>query len=82
MFAAPVLIDRSMTNFLHESAETEKELNPRWRPDTEKNGHRSPRSETNIYHLLPSRPPHFPLPTTFKSTIAIALRIIQKFVNI
>jgi hypothetical protein len=44
----------------------EIELNPRWRPNKNKNGHLSPQSETNIYHMPPSDPPTFSLPTTFK----------------
>jgi hypothetical protein len=46
----------------------EIELNPRWWPMTETNGHLSPRSETNIHHTvchLPD-PPYFLIPTTFK----------------
>ncbi len=34
-------------------------FNTRWRQNTETNGHQSPRSEANIYHLTPSRPPFF-----------------------
>jgi len=30
----------------------EIELNPRWWPITETNGHLSPRSETNIHHTV------------------------------
>jgi hypothetical protein len=37
----------------------EIELNPRWQPNKKKNGHLSPRSKTNIYHMPPSRPPYF-----------------------
>jgi hypothetical protein len=54
MFAAPILIDRSMTNY-SAGVEMEIELNPRWRPNTETNGHLSPRSETNIHHMTSSR---------------------------
>ncbi len=37
----------------------EIELNTRWRPNTETNGHLSPRSETNIHHMTSSRPTLF-----------------------
>jgi hypothetical protein len=39
MFAAPILIDRLMTNFSAGVAEMEIELNPRWQPNTETNRH-------------------------------------------
>jgi hypothetical protein len=49
----------------------EIELNPRWRPNKNKNEHLSPRSETNIFFFYLSfatfGPPllfHYPLPLT------------------
>jgi hypothetical protein len=42
MLAAPVLIDRSMTNYFAGVGGTGNIINPRWRPNKRRNGHLSP----------------------------------------
>ncbi len=59
MLAAPILIDRSMTNYCAKGSGKGNRINPRWRPNKKRNGHLSPRSRTNIYHLPALRPPLF-----------------------
>jgi hypothetical protein len=59
MLAAPILINRSMTNYCAGVSKKWNRINPRWRPNKERNGHLSPRSRTNIYHLPASWPPLF-----------------------
>jgi hypothetical protein len=49
----------SMTNYWPGVSGKENIINPRWRPNKKRNGHLSPRSETNIYHLPASCPPPF-----------------------
>ncbi len=57
MLAAPILINRSMTNYCAGVSGKGNRINPRWRPNKKRNAHLSPRSRTNIYHLPASRPP-------------------------
>jgi hypothetical protein len=66
MLAAPVQINRSMTNYCAGVSGNGNRINPRWRPNKKRNGHLSPRSRTNVYHLPASRPPLFLIVTTFK----------------
>jgi hypothetical protein len=56
MLAGPILIDRSTTNYCTGVSGKGKRIKPRWRPNKQRNGHLSPRSGTNIYHLLASFP--------------------------
>jgi hypothetical protein len=49
------IIDRSMTNYCAGESGKGNRTIPRWRPNKRRKGHLSPRSETNIYHLSPSR---------------------------
>ncbi len=59
MLAAPILIDRSMTNYCPGVSGNGNRINPRWRPNKKRNGHPSPGSRTNIYNLPASLPPLF-----------------------
>ncbi len=59
MLAAPILINRSMTNYCAGVSGKENRINPIWRPNKKRTGHLSPRSRTNFYHLQASRPPLF-----------------------
>ncbi len=59
MLAAPSLIDRPMTNYWAGVSGKGNRIIPRWRPYKKRKGHLSPRSETNVYHLPPSRHPLF-----------------------
>jgi hypothetical protein len=56
---APILINRLMTKYCAGVSGNGNIINPRWRPNKKRNGHLSPRSKTNIYHLPTSRPPLF-----------------------
>jgi hypothetical protein len=56
MLAAPILIDRSLTNYCAGVSGKGNRINPRWWPNKKSNGHLSPWSRTNIYHLPASRP--------------------------
>jgi hypothetical protein len=58
MLAAPILINRLMTNYRAGVSGKVNIINPRWR-QKKKNGHLSPRSGSNIYLLPASRPPLF-----------------------
>jgi hypothetical protein len=57
MLAAPILIDRSMTKYWAGVSGKGNRINPRWRPNKKRNGHLSPRSETNIYHVVSFQTP-------------------------
>ncbi len=59
MLAAPILINRWMTNYCAGVSGNGNIINPRWRPNKKRNGYLSPRSRTNIYHLPASQPPLF-----------------------
>ncbi len=59
MLAAPILINRSMTNYSAGVSGKGNIINPRWRTNKKRNGHLSPRSGTNIFNLPASRPPLF-----------------------
>jgi hypothetical protein len=59
MLAAPIFIDRSMTNYFAGVSGKGNIINLRWRPNKKRNGHLSPLSGTSIYHLPASRPPLF-----------------------
>jgi hypothetical protein len=70
VIAAPLLINRSMTNYCVGVSGNGNIINPRWRPNKKRNGHLSPWSRTNIYHLPASRPPlasHWSLPLIFSA---------------
>ncbi len=59
MLAAPILINRSMTNYCAGVSGKGNRIHPRWWPNKKRNGHLSPRSRTNTYHLTAYRPPLF-----------------------
>ena len=56
MLAAPILINRSMTNYCSCVSGKGNRINPRWRPN-KKSGHLLLRSRTKIYHLPASLSP-------------------------
>jgi hypothetical protein len=59
MLAAPILIDRLMTNCRAGVSGKVNIINPRRRQNKKRNRHLSPRSGSNIYLLPSSRPPLF-----------------------
>jgi hypothetical protein len=46
MLAAPILINRSMTNYCACVSGKGNRINPRWQPNKKRNGHLSPWSRT------------------------------------
>jgi hypothetical protein len=59
MIAAPILIDRSMTNYCAGVSGKVNRINPRCRQNKKRNVHLSPQSRTNICLWPASRPPLF-----------------------
>jgi hypothetical protein len=77
MLAAPILINRSMTtgNYCAGGSGKGNRTSPRWRPNIKRNGHLSPRSRINIYHLPASRPPLFLIGHYFKKRLVLLFKL-------